>query len=274
MTRRAVAMIMVLAAVIVLLPAAAMIARTRATAALASSTQEQLLTAWSLCDAAEAAITAWLEDESRWVILSPQARTPMLSVLDDSITIGGRHARILVTAWDQGGMVPNTDLTAWPSLRRLVTDEERTCAAWIGEAHPGLDLTLGDIPIYPAPTILNALGARIATHNPAPGHSRRRGGNIPFINLNTAPEPLLRAVYHDMSLQGVDVVLQQRRDGKPAGTSTQPVNGEHSFRLAGSSTAWGFRTDVTLDRLRVSVWSVFTLRGGTWVREQRLVIAE
>jgi hypothetical protein len=271
--RRGVAMLIVLATAVLLLSAASVIARSRATAALSARTDKRLHLAWAAGEAAEAPILAWLQHESRRTVLPPDS-PPMVRILDDALAIAGLPASITVVAWDQTGMVPAVDTAAMPVFAPMLTRTERRAARWIGVESPGLDLADASIPIFPTPDRPTALGARIATHNPPPGPVRHRGGQSPAINIHTAPEPLLRAAYEHLGLPGVDAVLQSRRAGERVEAQSMRGSDADGLRLVGVSTAWGVRTDVTVDGLRASVWSVYTLRAGTWVREQRLAIAE
>lgn len=272
-SRRGVAMLIVLAAAVLLLSAASVIARSRATATLAARTDERLHLAWAACEAAETPVLAWLQHESRRTVLPPES-PPLVRILDDPLTLAGLPARITVVAWDQTGMVPAIDTAAMPAFAPLLTRTERRAARWIGVESPGLDHAGASIPIFPTPDRPTALGARIATHNPPPGPVRHRGGQSPAINIHTAPEPLLRAAYEHLGLPGVETVLQSRRAGERVEAQSMRASDEDGLRLVGVSTAWGVRTDVTVDGVRASVWSVYTLRAGTWVREQRLAIAE
>jgi hypothetical protein len=275
MNQRGVAMLIVLATAVMLLAAASIIARSRATAALSQRTDERLRLAWAACEAAEAPILAWLERRSRRVVLAPDA-PPVVTVLDDTILIGELEARIHVTAWDQTAMIPAVDLAKLPALSALLSRDDRAAARWMDtdRGSPGLDIGHPSVAIFPAPDGPGALGARVATHNPPPGPARQRGGQLPAININTAPEPLLRAVYEQLDISGLHAVLQARRAGERAEINQQRGSNAQPIRLVGSSTAWGIRTDVSINGLRASIWSVYTLRAGTWTREQRLVIAE
>lgn len=272
-TRRGVAMLIVLATAVLLLTAASVIALSRATATLAARTDERLYLAWAACEAAETPVLAWLQHESRSTVLPPES-PPMARILDDPLTIAGLPARITVVAWDQTGMLPAVDMAAIPAFASLLTRAERRAARWIGTESSGLDLADASIPIFPTPDLPTALGARVATHNPPPGPVRHRGGQSPAINIHTAPEPLLRAAYEHLGLPGIEAVLQARRAGERVESQSLRASDAAGLRLVGVSTAWGVRTDVTVDGLRASVWSVYTLRAGTWVREQRLAIAE
>lgn len=271
--RPGVAMLIVLAATVLLLSAASVIARSHATTALTARTDERLRLAWAACESAETPVLAWLEQESRRTVLPPDA-PPMVRVLDDRFTLAGLPAHVRVTAWDQTGMAPAVDAAAMPSFTPLLTRPQRRAARWVGVEAPGLDLADNSVAVFPSPDQPDALGARIATHNPPPASGRQRGGPSPAINIHTAPEPLLRAAYEHLGVPGLDAVLRARRAGERLEGQTGRAADPGGLRLIGSSTAWGVRTDATVGGLRASVWSVYTLRAGTWVREQRLVIAE
>lgn len=266
-------MLIALAALVVVLTAAAIAARARATSALSDRTHHQLRLAWAICDAAETPVIEWLEEESRGTVLDPDT-PPMVRILEDTMAIRGHEVVVSVIAWDQTGMVPAIDLSQSPAFRSLLSEQQRSAVGWLGSEAPGLDMASGRVPTFPTAENPEALGGRIATHNPAPGPIRRRGGELPSMNVNTAPEALLRAVYRHLDLSGVEDVLAARSAGERTKIDQRRGNDAAAFRLVGSSTAWGVRTDVSVGGLRASVWSVYTVRGGSWTREQRLVIPE
>lgn len=274
MRRRGVAMLLVLGAAVLLLAAASVIARTRATRSLADGANSALTMAWAACDGAEPAVVEWLRRESRDVLLDPRTPAPNLTILHESFTTEGDRVTITITVWDQCGMVPTIDVDGLPSLREFVDRQGFSDRTDLLTAAPGLDLVRDDA--FPSIDRAVALGGLCGTHNPAPGSDRRRGGSIPVLNVNTAPEAILRAVFADLQLDGVDRVLSARAAGEQAVVSGLQTGRTVSVHLAGSSTCWGVRTDVTVSgtgrRASASLWSVYTLRGGTWSREQRLVI--
>lgn len=171
-------------------------------------------------------------------------------------------------------MHPAAELSEISGFARLLSRADRDAAGWIGHDAPGLDLAHPAALIFPSRDRPHALGARLATHNPSPAPGGQRGGRVPAININTAPEPLLRAAYAHLGLSGIESVLQKRAAGERAETDQQRGGNQHAFRLVGSSTAWAVRVDATVGGVQASIWSVYTFRAGAWIREQRLVITE
>ena len=268
-------MLIVLAAALVILSASSVIARSRATAALGDRTAEGLDLAWMIAESVESPVLAWLERASRLAVLDPD-RPPMVVVVDESIQIEGRRVAITATAWDQYGMVPLSAGDPRTGLIALLTESERRIAQRMSGSSevPGLDLVSEPVAVYPSRDRPDAIGGRLATHNPPRGLSIRRGGSTPAINVNTAPEPLVRAALIAAGVSDPGAVLAKRRAGERVDAGQLRAREDRTLRLVGASTAWGIRTDVEVDGVRVSLWSVYTLHGGTWVLEQRLVIAE
>jgi hypothetical protein len=283
MNRRGVAMLLVLAASVVLLSTAAIIARVRATQSLTQRTEQTLIEAWAVCEGAEPAVLAWLEQESREVVIDPDLPAPMVRLLDESFWLRGKQVRITLTAWDQHGMLPRTTVAQSTALRSLADRLGLDRVDLTETESPGIDLMpAGSFPRADYPT---APGGMISTHNPPPGAERRRDGSIASINVNTTPEPLLRALFEDLDRGDIDQVLGRRRSGERAEihSSSTATGGGDPVRLVGSSGCWSVRTDVRITGpgndgggggASASIWSVYSLRGGAWIREQRLVIPE
>lgn len=271
MMRRGVAMILVLGASVLLLAAAAVIARARVTSTLRSDTDERLALAWSVVDAAESPIREWLARESGSVVLAPNTDAAMVLIMDSEFAVSGVPVTVSVTAWDQCGMLP-----ALGSAVRLAGQRPGPTGediGWFGHAHPGLDLWEGAGSAFPSRLHPDRIGGLVATHNPRQT-GRSRGGRV-TLNLNTAPAWLIDPILAGIGREGLDAILAARRQGEFV--SFRGAN--HDWQgtelvLTGSSNAWGVRTDVTAGGVVASVWSVYSRRGGTWVREQRLVIAD
>lgn len=269
MTRRGVAMILVLAACVVILTASAVVAQARANAALGAGTTDGLAMALELAEASEDATIAWLRHASREVVLEPSPEIIGVPIMNDRLEIGRREITVRVTAWDQCAMLPNTDLSDLPAMARLAGDQR---PAWAGDRFPGADHTK-TIPSARH----DAASVRFATHNPEPNGQRQRGGASAAVNINTAPEPLLRAACADLGVASADSILVARRSGERATITTAGRADPSGLRLVAASTVWSVRTDIGVSGpggASVAVWTVYTLVGGTWSRVQRFVIVD
>ncbi|MEM9373747.1 MAG: hypothetical protein AAGA55_08900 [Planctomycetota bacterium] len=272
MNRRGAAMILVLGASVVLLTAAAVVARSRVTEEMHSNSGRALTLALNIAEAADDPILAWLRHESGDVVLPANNPAPSTSIMRSNLQIADCSVSVTVTAWDQHGMVPR-DSTLADSLSSPIPNPE-VSVSWLDEDDPGLDLGRANAGVFPSLTQPGRPGGLIATHNPPPGVRKGRSARIASINVHTAPIWLLDSLLSDTRGDELSRILAARRSGERADLSgIRSGAGEH-IRLIGTSPAWSFRTDVRTKHASVSVWSVYTRRGGVWVREQRLVIAE
>ncbi len=231
--------------------------------------------------AAEAPIRDWLARRSALVVLPPDAGSPRVGVVGVSLIVGERECRVEATAFDQCGLVPLSATLG--ALRSALPADVLRMASAVGSAAsgaPGLDLfatvTTGSRRTFPVTgaSDLSAVGELIATHNP------HREGARPTLNVNTAPMPLVQAVYDGRQLAGVEQIVTARQAGKAAspGSRTQPPSSgvaDDAFPVpVAASTAWAIRLDVEAGRIRRSWWCVYVDRGGSWELVQRLAIDE
>lgn len=253
--RHAFAMMFVLGAVVVILTASAIIARSQATDSIAAKSYADMLDAMTIAESAHDPILAWLDLESREVTIDPGSSAPIVPVLNDEILIDGKRAHITVTAWDQFGM--------------LTKGEQ----ALEYEGVSGLDQLVRPVSVFPSDLHPDRLGAQIATHNPIPGQ-QTRGNDAPSVNLNTATAARLEQLFTEYKISGLDTVLAARADREPVRSNSIRIDRELPYRFVSSSRSWGIRTDVRFGLAAVSLWSVYVQRGGAWMLEQRIVIPD
>lgn len=279
-SRRGVALLLVLAALVVTMAALAAFARLAITSAVAAGIDERAQAADDLGLAAETVMTDWLTSESGAVVLAPDALAPMVAVLDDEWTVGnGTVVRVRITAWDQEGMAPRSLLAGASPIRLGVPEEVRRTVDGVGVTGvPGLDAFEG---AFASPDDEHpALGALIATHNPIPDEltsGRRTRRSTPArLNVSTAPVDLIAAAMRAEQRGGLEQVVQARARGEQPNLSDAPRTGgsEADLLLANSSQTWSFRVDVTAGNVERSWWTVWTQSGSEWKVVQRLVIDE
>lgn len=274
--RRGIALLLVLATLVLAATAAAGLARAATAARLSSESAAEAALADRLLHAAEPAILDWLHRHAGRIVLPPDAPSPRYTVLDDPLGLAGRECRLTITAFDQCGMASATvrfgpvDATLPPRVRDAVA-----VAGDVLAESPGLDLlaAMGQSRAFPSSHMVRELapGEVLATHNPA------RGSATPTVNVNTAPVPLLAAVYGARGL-GLDAILEARAAGRVAspGAMKAPTGGapEGAPLPVSMSSAWAFRVDCEVGRVMRSWWCVYTDSGSNWERVQRLAIEE
>src|SRR5262245_54331438 len=96
--RRGAALLITLATMVVILTAAATAARIASTARLTSRVDAAAATADDVLLAAEAPIARWLENESQFIVLSPDVIAPAIEVLHDQIELHGASIELHITA--------------------------------------------------------------------------------------------------------------------------------------------------------------------------------
>ena len=288
--RRAVALLLVVAALAIVAVGAAALAAMASSARAASSLDRSEAIAGELLVAARAPIDRWLSRDAASTALPPDAAMPATGIVDESWQLDGVEMELRVTAFDQLGMV-SWDHARGGSILRLVLPEDvvEAVSETPTEVPAGLDLVAARsgrrvFPLAPAlePGGPPALGALVSTHASSPAR----------INVNTAPAELLEQAFRAAGRGGADAVLASRASGRPApapAAASAPTAGSASGRrerpaavtdawrveLVGSSDAWAFRIDVRAGRLRRSWWEVH--RPGTegrWECVQRLAVDE
>jgi hypothetical protein len=279
-SRRAAALLIVLATLVLVATGTATLARLASTARANRVFTDSTIVADDLLRAAEAPILAWLTSESSMVVLPPDSEWPCVDILCDSWVVDGTDYKLCVTAWDQCGMVPLGVARSGSPLRSALLDEVRQAIDEVnirrGEP-PGLDLFLGvasskGLHVFPMsasiapPDVPGAIGAFVATHPSG------------LININTAPIDLVEAALRLAGRGGLEQIVATRTEGRTASLASLPRvagQGEKGFRITAGSSAWSFRIDIRVGPLRRSWWSVYVGQGSNrWECAQRLAIPE
>ena len=287
--RRGMALLVVLAVTVLTVSALLLVARAISAATMARHTSMSTMVADDLVRAADVPIRSWLASEAPEIVLPPDAVVPSVPVLHDKWTAGDVEVELVITAWDQCGMVP-ADAFRGP-LRAAVTDQKIhgiVAATKVprGQA-AGLDLFLAAAKevegarVYPTvppdeqleqdddePQPL-AVGEVVATHNPAPGR----------INVNTAPIALVEAAMRRAGRGGLDPLIEARSAGErfdPPAPPRQRRGRGGAPQLAGTSDAWAYRVDITVGGMHRSWWCVYRRLepGKPWECVQRLAILD
>lgn len=275
--RRGIAMLLVLATLVLATSAVVALGRVAIDSRLAAEARQRAATADRLLDVAETPILDWLHRHAGRLVLPPDASSPRFPVLDDTFQLGGEPARLTITAFDQCGMTPTTARSS--ATDSLLPADLVAALDRLGDPYardPGLDLLAAacDHRVFPISEPEDtALGELAATHNPP------RPGGRPVVNINTAPLPLIEAVYRARGLGGIDAVLEARAAGRVAspGALRNPRDDSETDTTplpVSMSTAWAFRVDCRVGNVLRSWWCVYTDTGSAWERIQRLAIAE
>lgn len=287
-TRRGVALLLVLAMIILIVPVAVGFTQRAVLANLEQRLSAQEQVAGSVRAQLEAGpLQTWLAEESGKVVLDLEAKTSRVEVLNESWRLDDCTYAVRVTAWDQCGMAPWSALTAGSPLRSAVPggilerfDQAESVSRRSEPA--GLD-QFGIDPFtvdhsalrsaFPPPDEEDVLspGAWIATH-PV--------GDSGSINVNTSPLPLIEAALTAAGRSGIEVIIAARLEGRVAplpralARENQVSNSHQAPRLVGSSASWAVRIDVRVGSARRSWWGVYRLVSGRWECVQRCVIPD
>lgn len=276
---RGAALLLVVSAVAVLMPLCVALSSSIATAKLSRSVEQREATLDVLLHAADAPIQRWLAEVAPTLVLPPDARTPSVVVLEDSVALRDGAARLRVVAWDQRGLVP-LSLASGASLLRLGLPTEFVRAAdrvARRAGRPGLDWFVRGDSALPFPTERGSeLGASIAAVDGA------------TLNVNTAPLERVEAALRELGRSGADRIAAARHAGELASVPG-PAAGEQSderrrsdrgdehgssptLQLVSTSDCFAFRIDAEFGRAQRSWWSVYRPHDGKWRLEQRLLI--
>lgn len=274
MSRRGVALLLVLVVLVLAVGAASAAARLGVVGRAQHTLARRVSEIEAVTAACDGAIAHFLTVRAPRLVLPPDAPAPEVAVLDDLLLFNGAAARVVITAFDQCGMVPRDAFHPASPLRAAIRDH--LAALWESRPrHPGpegLDSLLplarsSEIVVYPVPgaRAYAPIGAVIATHNPVPGAASRG-----LINVNTAPPTLLAAALRAASHDGLEAILAARSRGEQA-----PVPGVSGpVQFSSQSNAWAFRLDITLSGVRRSWWCVWVSDGTNWRCAQRALIDE
>ncbi len=260
-------------------------------------------------------IKDWLQHESPSVVLPANAPQPALRIVDEQWAISPTssstqpeyHARVVITAFDQCGMVSiRQAATRGAPLRRALPaniiqqlDQHPLTAHGLP---PSTALTIGldqfgcftpAQHVSPFPTFdeeyasTPRLGAYVATHQWSARNDKRLATSVSTININTAPIELIAAALQELGGTGALPAIVHARNTRKLATTSQmkyaPPRAPSSIAAQGTrivltsqSSAWAFRCDVTVDDCRRSWWLVYgeSARSDSnrWKCVQRLAI--
>lgn len=214
--------------------------------------------------------TAWLASGGDRLVLPPEGGGVLL--VDDRFRLADGDGRLSVIAYDGLAGLPIGLAQRGDPLRQALDG-------------PLLDLPIPAVPPAAAAQLLDrlplpdgldrfprpALGTgrlwRTAGQPATAGAARQAGGTslaeaIAFrsdgrINLNTAPEPLLRAAYARLRLDGIDAALERRRLLQPGQAPSAPSRVD-GLRLVGESDCWQMLISLEWQGIRRSWWVIFT----------------
>lgn len=320
-TRRGVALLLALATLLISTTAVVTLVRLAATTKTQHHYERNTLAAYDLLDAAEGPIHHWLQNESSEIVLPPDNEQPRVPILHDAWTTNEQIYELQITGFDLCGMVPWTLLSRGSPFRLALPYDFLPILDRVDlrrHDHPGLDLlTLHSdqtLHIFPTaepsiPLIFDdtmptnkrskksipsksnqavALGALVATHT-----NIRKKTDSPFqdqqipdrqgirLNVNTAPEPILKAGLRSLHRGGLDQILKSREKGELATVPDPPPDEEansspRTIIPATTSDAWAFRIDTRVGPVRQSWWAVYVANSSldSWECVQRLIIHE
>jgi hypothetical protein len=277
-SRRAVALLVVLAALVLTAAGAVAMAGRVSALVLARRDARDLAIAEDLSFAAESAIVQWLRTAADSVVLPPDALNPCVPISDVSFTLERRDYRVRLAAWDQYGMAPLSLLQQGSPVREALADETLTAIRTI-EHHEriGLDEITASAEAAAFPDVDEpAIGSFVATHNP--GATSRGGTPKPLLNINTAPARLLETSLRLAGHANVEHILRAREEGRPASIGAAPGARWDDEGLAPDpvtrSDCWAVRIDVSVGAVNQSWWTVWSRSRAGWRIVQRILIRE
>lgn len=254
----------------------------------------------------------WLKQESPKVVLPPEVITPHIAIMQeslnypvnypdvnniDNITADKIKCDITISAWDQCGMVPLSQIKAGSPMRMTLPDavlqspviNNGLLLDKIIKNQPGLDnfyivnnpgtssfLNIDHgIPVFPDQVNMdNAIGAQVSTFQTADNAISR-------INVNTAPIKVLESTMLITGRNGIEQIIQVRQQGKtanvPAVSVDSNIQDNNAPQLVSVSNCWSFRIDIKYANVKRAWWLVYqksSLTRNQWECVQRLVIPE
>ncbi|MEM9167055.1 MAG: hypothetical protein AAGB48_08515 [Planctomycetota bacterium] len=281
MTRRGVAMLLVLGATLVVTSAIGVTAASLTSRQRTVAIAEHARLTEDLLSAAEAITKRWLAREAPRATVDPGAPRPRVDIAD--VDVHGGSVR--VTAYDLYGMMSSGATPTHPLWRAsgTISSEE------VFGARSLADLSNPEVPVHPAADRDELrIGERIAVFPGA--DTGPTTGNTVIININTAPKPLLNAALRLAQRGDIASILTSRAEGRPApapaaptgqasGVSTDLTNSSPGdtaglVRLVGRSTLWAVRVDARQGLVERSWWTIYQSRGRGWTILERHEIAD
>jgi hypothetical protein len=272
-SRRAVALLLVLALVAGALPIIALAASRASAAGQLDRSHGDGAIADDLMQAASMPIHDWLRRDAPLVALPPDAAQPMVRILDDRFEVNGRSVTITATAWDLHGMLPADAVRRGTPLRLLLPEDARQRLDDLDTDPDGLDVfepTAGGRLVFPSPSGRQpSLGALVSTSERPSAQPTVR------LNVNTTPAPLLARALRMAGRAGYEQIMERREMGQRSGPPPMPEGdrtGSPRVILAASSSSWGARIDIRVGSVRRSWWTVWTRVSGDWMLQRRTPI--
>lgn len=222
--------------------------------------------------AAEDVIAFWLNRQARRLTLPADCAAPAIVIVQEDLgdAVGQPRCELVITAFDQCGMISHLALEGRSPWRRLIPRDVLyqfdQSAKQPTDSPPGLDTYDGLR--YPT-AAAHRLGAHVATHNV------RRANRSWTLNVATAPLPLIELALRIAGQGSVDAIRASRAAGRvpPVPFLIEEPNPLRP-NLTNASHLWSFRIDATVRGVRRSAWATYERRGDRWVLLQRLLIDE
>ncbi len=279
-SRRGAALLVVLATLVLAATASAALLRLATTEHARRTLDHRAAIADDLLTALDDPIEHWLHEESGQVVLSPEAPTPGVAVVEDSWELDGRTCAIRVTGFDQCGMVPLTVARSGSPLRlALPSDTKRLLDAVTIKrgSRPGLDLYLSPRAREPGLAVFPPAGVTEPDDAPAPAFGSLVATHPPrMINVLTAPLPLVEAAMRLAGRGDLDQVLEARERGEQPELAAPPRRSSRRSipRIVTVSPVWSMRIDIQVGHALRSWWATYERAGSNWRCVQRLAITE
>lgn len=272
-SRRAVALLLVLALIAGAMPIIALAASRASAAVQLDRSQFDGSLADDLMQAASMPIHDWLRRDAPLVALPPDAEQPMVRIMDDRFEMDGRPVEITATAWDLHGMLPADAVRGGTPLRLLLPEDVRHRLDELKFEPDGLDVfepRASERPVFPSHSGEQlALGTLVSTSERPSAQPTVR------LNVNTTPSPLLARALRQAGRGGYEQIMERRAMGQRSGPPPTPDadrTGSPRIVLAASSSSWGVRIDVRVGSVRRSWWTVWTRVSGDWMLQRRTPI--
>jgi hypothetical protein len=250
--RRGTALLIVLVTVVLLVPAVAMLSGLASTRIQHYKLQHDGKFTDVLLEQAYLAIDLWLSNAADDVVLSDDAETPTVAILNDRILIDANRAvMIRVTAWDQCGMPSPSSLRSVSILRTAVPEPvlraidhiefersqplglDQFVAARASASNQAVHSSMERVQAFPShedsdplvfrdedrgpesPTRIQHEHSSVACREPRIGaYIATHNENPQKINLNTAPLPLIAAALRMAGRGGMEIIQQARAEQK------------------------------------------------------------
>ncbi len=277
--RRGTALLLVLATLVLVVTAAAALARSLALHRIESDSFRTQLVGDRFVRDATPRIESWLAAESALAVMLPDAETPAIPMdritLDEGLTLS-------ITAFDLRGMAPAPLVAAGGPITRTLPPEVVHAVRTLDDLTIGDDEPLGldgfsrasssTLPVYPRLGDTGAIGGLVAFDVPS------ARGAVP-LNVNTAPWPLVALAMRDSGRGGLDLIRERRAEGKPAnvtGTAREGADASTATRTelipVAVSDAWAFRVEATSGGTMRAWWVVYRRERAGWRCTHRVPI--